>query len=128
MNKLEKKAKVLQLDEEFKTLIMPYLSKEQPFTLVDMPRVASKYLPEFNCPYQTTKFLRDIMVKDLPDIEDVKSFHINIVDAPVQNVDLINQNYVIPPAVATPEPIQPIPAKRRASIVSKTKKRKKSLK
>ena len=129
IDKLERIADVLGLKEEYKTLILPYINKEQPLSLRPMPTGFGDYLPEFNCEYRPSKFLRDATIKDSPELEHIDKFKINIIPTAITEVNLVNKDY-IPPIIEEPvsPETKPVPAKRKASTTTKTKKRKKSTK
>eukprot|EP00835_Amoeboradix_gromovi_P005321 NODE_489_length_7778_cov_0.178409.p5 type:complete len:131 gc:universal NODE_489_length_7778_cov_0.178409:4753-4361(-) len=128
MNKLERIADLLGLPEEYKNLILPYISKEPPYTLQEMPREASNYLPEFKCKYKPTNFLRDVMVKDLPKVAELDSISINVIQSQeIKKVELLNTDYKppSPSQVNTPETKVPVPFKRKSASSKPSKKRKK---
>lgn len=66
--KLEKRANILGMKQEFDTLVKPYVIVKD-----GKPELSghstSQLLPEHHIAYKTTKFFRDVLVKEIPEIE-----------------------------------------------------------
>ncbi len=136
MNKLERKAEVLGLKDEFKQLIVPYISKEAPYTLSEMPRTPSNLIPNYNLRYKPSKFLRDIMVKEIPPLLERKPIKINVTPAEIILSNLTNtivEPIVEAKALVTKDSEISITStltavsasKRKAPVNAKTRKKKK---
>eukprot|EP00834_Sanchytrium_tribonematis_P000225 NODE_4_length_77007_cov_1.156642.p65 type:complete len:147 gc:universal NODE_4_length_77007_cov_1.156642:22522-22962(+) len=146
MNKLERVADVLGLKDEFKDLIVPYIDpKIIPFQLKEMERVPGNLLPEYKIKYQSSKFFRDVMIKEPPKIEKFDKLNVNVLPDDLVPSKLRTENFVKPIVQAVISEKQEVdekplpseskdskkppnsatPLKRKASATTKAKKKRK---